>query len=296
VTPEYGIRPPGYRLPDETRVGRVSLQVSDLSRSVDYYEQVIGLRVTTRNGRTAALAASHSRVPLVELHERHGARPVPRHGRLGLYHFALLVPTRADLARFVLHLVDHRVKVASADHRVSEALYLWDPDGLGIEVYADRPHAEWQANGRELVMTTEPLDVEQLVSRVDDGPWTGLASDTVVGHVHLHVGGLPRAEALYHAALGFDKVVWSYPGALFLSAGGYHHHLGTNTWAAGAPAAGEDEARLLDWQLVLPTAGDVEAAAESLGRAAYAVTRRAADCVVSDDWGTRLRLSAAGVS
>ena len=287
---EYGVHPPGYRLPEATRVGHVRLQVSDLGRSIDYYEQVIGLSVLQRNERSAALGARLGRVALLELHERRGARRVPRHGRLGLYHFALLVPSRADLARFVLHLADINVRAASADHLVSEALYLWDPDGLGIEVYADRPSSAWRVNGRELVMTTEPLDLQGLV-RAANGGWNGLARDTVIGHVHLHVGSLSHAEALYHAALGFDKVVWSFPGALFLSAGGYHHHLATNTWAADAPPAGEGDARLLEWELVLPTADAVEAAAASLTGSGYDVTADAGDRFVSDDWGIRLRLS-----
>ena len=138
-----------------------------------------------------------------------------------------------------------------ADHAVSEALYLTDPDGLGIEVYADRPRASWTYRGDELVMTTEPLDIGGLITAGEGSDWGGAPDGTTMGHVHLHVGDLARAEAFYHRALGFDKTVWSYPGALFFSAGGYHHHLGTNIWSPG-PSARADEAKLLEWELVVP--------------------------------------------
>ena len=139
-----------------------------------------------------------------------------------------------------------------SNHLVSEAVYLSDPDGLGIEVYADRPRGTWQHEGRQLVMATEPLDVEDVVRAGGGEPWSGMPAGTTLGHVHLFVGDLDAAARFYHEGLGFDKTVWSYPGALFLSAGGYHHHLGTNTWAVGAVPAGEGDARLLEWEIVLP--------------------------------------------
>jgi catechol 2,3-dioxygenase len=290
---EYGIRPPEYRLPEATHVGRVRLQVSDLGRSVDYYQQVIGLGVIRRDAASAALGPAHADTVLVELHERRGVRPVPPHGRFGLYHFALLVPNRADLGRFAGHLADVDARVASADHLVSEALYLWDPDGLGIEVYADRPRSEWRARGNELTMATEPLDVRGLVRAAHGAAWSALPLGTVIGHVHLHVGSLHRAEALYHTALGLDKVVWSFPGALFLSAGGYHHHLAVNTWAEGAASPGDEDARLLEWELVLSDADNVAAAAASVSGSGYRVSNERGDPIVSDDWGTRLRLTTA---
>jgi catechol 2,3-dioxygenase len=284
----YGTPPPAYRLPAAARVGAVRLQVSDLQRSVEYYREIIGLPVLSSDGGTARLGPSASR-PLLELHERRGVHPVPQHGRLGLYHFAILVPDRATLGRFVAHLAETGAHAASADHAVSEAMYLWDPDGLGIEVYADRPRSEWRQRGRELYMTTEPLDLRGLIRAAPSAPWNGLPEGTTIGHMHLHVGDLAAGEAFYHRALGLDKVVWSYPGALFLSAGGYHHHLGINTWAAGAPPAAADEARLLQWELVLPSGADVQAAADSCGGAGFDV---ALDGVtrVSDPWGTPLAL------
>jgi len=282
-----GLAPPGYRLPDATRLGRVRLQVADLARSLDFYEGVLSFRVLDRAGGTAALGAD---VPLVELVEKPGVRPVPRRGLLGLFHVAYLLPERAALGRFVRHVAEAGVPVGMSDHLVSEAVYLTDPDGLGIEVYADRPRAAWRRDGRQIAMATNPLDVRSLIEAAGDAPWTGAPAGTVVGHVHLHVGDLGRAAGFYHAALGLDKVVWDYPGALFLSAGGYHHHLGLNTWAAGAPLAGEDDARLLEWTVVVPTAEDAEAAERSVEAAGYPVARDGRGWRAEDPWGTPLRV------
>jgi catechol 2,3-dioxygenase len=287
----YGIRPPAYRLPDATRVGAVRLQVSDLARSLAYYTDVLGFRVIAEDGTSAQLGADGDDTMIVGLHERRGARSVPRQGLLGLYHFAVLLPDRAALGRFVAHLASVGAYAGSADHLVSEALYLRDPDGLGIEVYADRPRSEWQTRGRELAMTTEPLDVRALVGAAGSTSWAGMPAGTMIGHVHLHVGALDAAEAFYHAALGFDKVVWSYPGALFLSAGGYHHHLGTNTWASGAPAATDADARLIEWELVLPSSADIESATAHVAAAGHAIHAAGGDRRITDPWGTTLRLT-----
>ena len=293
----YGVAPPRYRLPAATRLGRVRLQVSDLARSLEFYEGLLGFRVLRRadGERRAATLGTHGEegrdTPLVELVERAGARAVPRRGRLGLFHFAILLPTRVALGGFLRHLAAVDASVGMADHAVSEALYLQDPDGLGIEVYADRPRDTWRHEGRELYMTTEPLDVHGLVRAGGEAPWSGMPAGTTIGHVHLHVGDLFEGAAFYHEALGFDKVVWNYPGALFLSAGGYHHHLGTNTWAARAPRPEEGDARLLDWEVVVPDAAEAERAAASLresGRAAVADDE--GGWRVEDPWGTVVRI------
>jgi catechol 2,3-dioxygenase len=186
--------------------------------------------------------------------------------------------------------------MGSSDHLVSEALYLSDPDGLGIEVYADRPRDQWRWLGRELAMATEPLDVRSLVEAGGGAPWTGAPAGTVVGHVHLHVGELGEAERFYHNRLGLTPTARGYPGALFMSAGGYHHHLGVNAWAAGSPPAGDDDARLLDWELMLPTTDDADAAAERLATSGYFVERAGPGWLAADPWGTRLRLSSGSLS
>jgi catechol 2,3-dioxygenase len=286
---QYGIAAPGYRLPDATRLGAVRLQVADLGRSLDYYQQVLGLRVLSQEAGGAALAAEGEDEPLVILHEQRGVRPVPHGGLLGLYHFAILLPDRAALGRFVAHLGRLGAYAGSADHAVSEALYLTDPDGLGIEVYADRPRSQWRHQDRQLHMTTEPLNIRSLLAAAGDRVWTAMPAGTIMGHVHLHVGDLDTAAAFYHRGIGFDKTVWSYPGALFLAAGGYHHHLGNNTWSSGRPAAADD-ARLLEWSIVLPAAPDVEQAAASLRAAGYAVDGGEGIIAAADPWGTRVRL------
>lgn len=297
----YGEPPGGHRLPPSTRPGVVRLQVSDLDRSLRFYEETLGLRLLRRDGARALLGAHESPgaaagAALVELEEWPGARPARRRGRLGLYHFAILLPDRAALGRFVLHLRDIGVRAGAGDHLVSEAFYLQDPDDLGIEVYADRPRETWRRAGRELMMATDPADVDAIVNAAGDTPWRGMPAGTVIGHVHLHVGDIERASAFYSEALGFDRTVWHYPGALFLSAGGYHHHLATNVWAgSGATPSGPGEARLLEWTLELPDAASIAAAAESLSRAGYAaesVTSEdgSPELVTRDPWGTQLRL------
>jgi catechol 2,3-dioxygenase len=278
------------RLPDRTRLGPVRLQVADLGRSIEYYERVIGLRVAGRGTDSATLAA-HGGPVLVELHERRGAEPVPRRGRLGLYHFAILVPERAALGRFVSHLAEHGVPAGMSDHLVSEAIYLTDPDGLGIEVYADRPRSEWRRDGGQIAMATDPLDAANLVAAAGGEPWTGMPAGTAIGHVHLHVGDLDAAEAFYHRGIGFDRTVWSYPGALFLSAGGYHHHLGTNTWARGAAPAGESDARLLEWTIAVPGSSAVDGIERSVAAAGYATAKDGGDVLLTDPWGTRVRVT-----
>ena len=254
-----------------------------------YYERVLGLRRLAGAGDAIALATEGEDQPLVWLHERPDARPVPHGGRLGLYHFAILVPDRAALGRFVRHLGELGEYAGSADHAVSEALYLSDPDGLGIEVYADRPRESWRVDDRQLHMTTERLNVRDLLLAAPAAPWTGMPGGTVIGHVHLHVGDLDRAAAFYHDGLGLDKVVWNYPGALFLSAGGYHHHLGTNTWSTG-PAPAEDQAQLLEWELVVPTSSDATDAARSLSDRRYTATETNRGWLTKDPWGTALRI------
>ena len=291
--PGYGIAPPGYRLPAATRLGAVRLQVADLERSLDWYGRLLGLEAVDRTADRVGLAPPGTGRTLVELYERPGATLVPRRGRLGLYHYALLLPDRSSLGRFLRHLAELNERAGMSDHLVSEALYLSDPDGLGIEIYADRPRSAWRHRDRQLAMATDPLDVESVLAAGGGEPWAGMPADTVLGHVHLYVDDLDRAARFYHTGLGLDRVVWSYPGALFLSAGGYHHHLGTNTWAAGAPLAGENDAKLLEWEIVLPEAGDVTAAAASLEQIGVSVASQRGTAAAEDPWGTRVRLKTA---
>jgi catechol 2,3-dioxygenase len=262
-----------FRLPAETRVGKVRLRVADLGRSLEFYRGVLGLHLARAGESTAALSAGDRGPELVELHERPGARPVPRRGATGLYHLALLVPDRPALGSVL-----ERIRrtgwgpLGASDHAVSEALYTSDPDGNGIEIYRDRPRSTWRTEGGELHMTTTPLDLRALLAGAAP-PAGGIAPGTTMGHVHLHVDDLERTGTFYRAGLGMDLRVWSYPGALFFAAGGYHHHLGTNIWAGpGAPRASEDDAGMTDWELVVPTRPDTEAVAASLRAQGFSPT------------------------
>jgi catechol 2,3-dioxygenase len=268
----------------------VKLQVSDLERSITYYGHVLGMRVISRSGNVVELGAHGDDRVLLELAEKSGARAVPRRGLLGLYHFAVLVPDRAALGRFIAHLAEIGVYAGMSDHLVSEAVYLTDPDGLGIEVYADRPRDTWKIAQRQVEMTTKPLDAASVVAEAGGRKWNGLPAGTIIGHVHFYVGDVDRAESFYHAGLGLDKIVWNYPGALFMSAGGYHHHVGVNTWAAGASPATDDDARLLEWELLVPDVEAVQAAAASIATAGYEIAHDGDAMLAADDWGIRLRL------
>jgi catechol 2,3-dioxygenase len=235
-----------------TRVGAVHLTVSDLERSLGYYKSVIGLSVRERAGDRAMLGAGGE--DLLVLVEQPGARPT--RGYCGLYHFALLLPHRADLARWLAHAARDRVSLAGlADHYVSEAIYLSDPDGHGIEIYWDRPREVWEGKVAER-MTTLPLDTSSLFGELPDPmsePFERLPSGTVMGHVHLCVADVPQTIAFYRDVLGFALMASLGGQAAFLSAGGYHHHLGANTWesaGAGQPPAGA--ATLRRATIVLP--------------------------------------------
>ena len=224
-------------LPADAHIGQVSLTVRDLQRSLPFYRDILGFDEVAP-GR---LAPPGGRV-LIELHERTGAIAKPRRSS-GLFHFAILVPSRAALGRSLRRLAEkHWPMSGAADHLVSEALYLSDPDGLGIEIYRDRPRDTWRVVDGEMAMATDPLDLQSLVEEPGaEAAWHGLEAATIMGHVHLHVPHLDTAEAFYCGRVGFDPIVRRYPGALFVSAGGYHHHLGLNTWSGiGAPPPPEN--------------------------------------------------------
>ena len=299
ATPDsYGRPPRDYRLPEGIRLGPVRLQIADLNRSLAFYETTLGLRVLDRRGSHAVLGAHDSDTALVMLQERRGARAAPRRSRLGLFHFAILLPDRPSLGRFVRHLAAMGAAAGSADHLVSESLYLQDPDNLGVEVYADRPRSTWRRVGRELMMATDPLDVRGLEHAAGARTWTGMPPGTVIGHVHLHVGDLAIASDFFGEALGLDTTVWDYPGALFFAARGYHHHLGTNIWAGpDAQPPTEEDAQLLEWTIELPEPTSLGPLADSLARAGRPVepidgAGTEPTLLTQDPWGTRLRVVA----
>ncbi|MFS8630532.1 MAG: VOC family protein, partial [Bacillales bacterium] len=218
-----------------TFVSHVHLKVTDLERSLKFYQEIIGFKVLKKTDRTAALTAD-GKTALLTIEQPEGA--MPKQGRTtGLYHFALLLPSRKDLGKMLKHLIETGYPLQGAsDHLVSEAVYLGDPDGNGIEIYADRPASAWTWHGDEVAMTTIAMDWAGVVAEAGDEPWTGLPAGTIMGHIHLHVSDLRSSEKFYTEGLGLE-VVNRYGGmALFISAGKYHHHIGLNTWnGVGAP-------------------------------------------------------------
>jgi catechol 2,3-dioxygenase len=223
------------------RMGAVHLTVADLDRSLAYYERAIGLRVHGRENGTAQLGAGGE--DLLVLTEQPGA--LSAEGSSGLFHFALLLPTRTDLGRWLKHAARDRVELTGlSDHRVSEALYLRDPDYHGIEIYADRPRETWAGKVAQ-TMTTMPLDTDDLMRGIDDDPFRGLPEGTTMGHVHFCVAEIPSTVEFWQG-LGFELMAELRAQAAFLASNGYHHHVGANTWqSAGAPYAPEDRARLI---------------------------------------------------
>jgi catechol 2,3-dioxygenase len=276
-------------LPAETKMGAVELTVSDLERSLDYYRDSIGLDVREQGAGKASLGGDSE---LLVLHEVPGASPAPRN--TGLFHFALLVPERRDLAAWLAHAVREQVPLTGvSDHFVSEALYLRDPDEHGIEIYADRPREIWE--GQVARMTTEPLDLENLLGELDDPqaePFESLPGGTVMGHVHLQVAEIPETLRFYRDVLGFDLMATYGGQAAFLSAGGYHHHIGGNTWnSAGAPPAPEGSAALRQATIVLPDSETRDEVVRQVADTGQEPEDTPAGPVVRDPSGNRLLLA-----
>jgi catechol 2,3-dioxygenase len=250
--------PSSPSLPAGTSIGRVTLRVAALDQVVPFYSGLLGLRELRRAADTVWLGPAAGDRVLVVLQERPGIRTRPDRV-LGLYHYAILLPDRLDLGRTLLRLFEESYPFSGfADHGVSEAAYLSDPAGNGIELAADRPRQSWPWQGGQIGMSTLALNVNDLLRRVDGDAWHGLPAGTTIGHIHLHVSDLARAERFYCDVLGFDVTSRNYAGALFMAAGGYHHHIGVNTWAAARSARDTDVAGMVDFAIRLPSSGDVQ--------------------------------------
>ncbi|MEQ8331359.1 MAG: VOC family protein [Longimicrobiales bacterium] len=239
-------------LPPETAIGTVHLRVADLEGMARWYEEVLGFEILADDGATAALGARRGR-PLLVLHGRPGAPPPPR-SAVGLFHVAFLLPDRRALGGMM-----RRVMAADwpfdgyADHNVSEAAYLRDPEDNGLELYADRSPDVWRMVDGQVFITTEPLDVPGVLLAAPRAAGA-LPEETVVGHIHLRVASLAASEAFYHGRLGFGVVSRRIPGALFMAAGDYHHHVGCNVWGEPARPAGPDGRRgLMSYEVIVPS-------------------------------------------
>lgn len=234
-----------------TYVGEVSINVTDLENSLQFYVDFMGFSVLEKTSQQAVLTADGT-TPLLTLEQPDGVKP--KQGRTtGLYHFAILLPTRADLATFLKHLAETRgnLRLGASDHYVSEALYFDDPDGNGIEIACDRPASVWNWNGGIVEMATVQLDVQNLLQEAKS-EWNGMPKDTLMGHIHLHVANLEETEKFYVDGLGFD-IVTRFPGALFASTNGYHHHIGLNVWnGVGAKPPQANSVGLNWFTLILP--------------------------------------------
>ena len=282
------------RIAPDTKVGAVELTVSDLGRSVEYYTREIGLDEIERGGATARLGAGGTE--LLRLVEEPGAQPAPQH--TGLFHFALLLPDRRALATWLVHAAQDRVQLSGmSDHLVSEALYLRDPDWHGIEIYRDRPRAEWPMRGNEVEMATLPLDTDSLVSVLegeDMPPYAGMPAGTAMGHVHLQVADVNAAEAFYRDVLGMDVMARYGTQATFVAAGGYHHHLGANSWnSRGSTPPPPGAAALRHATIVLPDAAERDRVAARVADSGQDPVETAGGVLVRDPAQNGLLLTAA---
>jgi len=276
----------------KTRIGSVSLTISDLERSIAFYQQMLGLQLQSRHAGYAWLGTEA--VPeLVNLVEIPGARPARR--RTGLYHMALLVPSREALARVFSHLLQSGYPLqGAADHLVSEALYLADPDGNGIEIYRDRPKESWPVRNGQIQMATDPLDAEGILAELSPDPetWLGIDPGTRMGHIHLKVADIPKAQSFYCDVIGFDLVTRYGPSAAFVSAGGYHHHIGMNTWeSAGAPAPEPGTIGLRYFDLVLPEQKELDQLIARLQDSQWPHEAKPGEIVLDDPSGNTIHFS-----
>jgi catechol 2,3-dioxygenase len=282
ATPTFASRTPLH-------IGAVGLKVRNLDQVTSFYRDVLGLSVLDRRKDDAILGAGG--VALVRLEHQPDAKPDDTR-EAGLYHTAFLMPTRADLARWILHMARNKVPLTGAsDHGVSEAIYLDDPEGNGIEVYHDRPAETWQWTGNELKMITDPLDIEDIVREVEPpAAFPGAPSGLRIGHVHLRVGDVGGAETFYRDALGLD-VTRRRHGATFMSSGRYHHHIAGNVWhSAGAGRRDPNRAGLSWVALEAGDAAALDTAKARLRQAGVELNDTSEGVEALDPWGTRLRI------
>jgi catechol 2,3-dioxygenase len=271
-------------------IGTVGIIVRDIDRLVSYYCNLLGLSVQERTDEYAKLGAGG--VTLLELNHNPDAMPDdPREA--GLYHTAFLMPTRTDLARWILHVAKARIPISGAsDHDVSEAIYLDDPEGNGVEVYSDRPSESWRRNDKEIFQKTDPLDVEAIIREVDPATapqYLEAPRGLQVGHIHLRVGNTSEAERFYCDVIGFD-VTRRRTGATFVSSGGYHHHVGANVWHSNGANKRDSNRAGLGWFSLEFIGEDAkDAFKRRFEEAGNPVTLVGGGFQVEDPWGTKIR-------
>lgn len=270
-------------------VGEVSINVTDLERSLEFYRDFLGFNVLEQTATEAKLTADGKNA-ILTLVQPEGVQPkAPR--TAGLYHFAILLPTRSDLAALLQHIAEKsggKMRLGASDHFVSEALYFDDPDGNGIEITHDRDSTTWEWEGSTVSMGTVALDAQGLLAD-RKAPWEGMPEDTIMGHIHLHVSDIEAAREFYINGIGYD-VVTELPGALFTSSNGYHHHIGMNIWnGVGVPSIPENSVGLNWFKLVFPDESTRHATLEKVRKLDAPIREENGDYFVEDPSGNTLR-------
>lgn len=279
-----------FHTPPAAHVEHVKLNISDLDHSIEFYTKTLGFSLLNKNDHSANLTAD-GETKILSLHQPQNS--IPKGRTSGLYHFAILLPERSDLAAITLHLAHKNIRFGSADHLVSEALYLNDPDGNGIEIYIDRPAEEWSWKNGRVDMTTDPLNFEDLLESFNPKQqWDGMPEYTIMGHLHLHVGNLDSVVKFYTEGLGMD-IVYDFPGqAMFMSTEKYHHHIAVNIWnGIGAPAPGENSVGLNYYVLRYPDEISRDAAVSRLEENGFNVTLEDNRIFSADPSGNRVELA-----
>jgi catechol 2,3-dioxygenase len=270
-----------------TFVSNVTVKVQDLNRSIAFYQKIVGFDILEKNNTTAELTAD-GKTSILTLEQPDNVEPKQRR-TTGLYHFAILLPTRRDLANFVFHSIEVGLPLASSDHLVSEALYFSDPDGNGIEVYRDRDPAGWTWQDNQVEMAVDPLDFEDLLQAGEKGRWQGLPKETVMGHIHLHVAEMENTKHFYEKGLGFETVSQFGNQALFISTGKYHHHIGLNTWnGVGAPQPSENSVGLQSYTISYPTKEAVHHTVQKLKAIGASVKEEENQAITKDPSGNKI--------
>jgi catechol 2,3-dioxygenase len=282
-----------YQIPATTHLGEVSLRISNLERSIQFYTEVVGLKLLERSEKVATLTAD-GKQSLLRLEQLTDAVTMPVRSTSGLYHFAILLPDRKSLGLALRNLAESGIEIGQGDHLVSEAFYISDPDQNGIEIYADRARETWKRDAdNNYIMSSDPVDVDSLFALAANEPWQGLPAGTVIGHVHFHVRSLEESRRFYTGVLGFDIVGnFANMSALFVSAGGYHHHIGLNIWAGAGAPVNPDNATGIDYFTIIYDGKEpLEQAVEKLRQSNASIEQQGTDWFTVDPQNIRIRLT-----
>lgn len=282
-----------YQIPATTHLGEVSLRISNLDRSIQFYTEVVGLKLLERSDKVATLTAD-GKQSLLRLEQLTDAVTMPVRSTSGLYHFAILLPDRKSLGLALRNLAESGIEIGQGDHLVSEAFYISDPDQNGIEIYADRARDTWKRDAdNNYIMSSDPVDVDSLFALATNEPWQGLPVGTVIGHVHFHVRSLEESRRFYTGVLGFDIVGnFANMSALFVSAGGYHHHIGLNIWAGtGAPVNPANATGIDYFTIIYDGKEQLEQAVEQLRQSNTSIEQQGKDWFTVDPQNIRIRLT-----